>query len=92
MTTALAIAVAGVIAPAGAADPAKSYPTRPVRLIVPNGPGSAVDTLTRIVANQLTQELGQQLVIDNRGGAAGIIGMEIAKNAKLVRSLRLSAN
>ena len=79
--TVLALATLGVAASAGAADMAKNYPSRPIRLIVPNGPGSSVDTLTRIVANQLDKELGQQLVIDNRGGAAGVIGMEIAKNA-----------
>jgi tripartite-type tricarboxylate transporter receptor subunit TctC len=81
LTTALAITAAGVMASAGAADPAMGYPSRPIRVIVPNGPGSSVDTLTRIVTNQLGKELGQQLVIDNRGGAAGVIGMEIAKNA-----------
>jgi len=81
LTTILALATAGMIAPAGAADMGMAYPTKPIRLIVPNGPGSSVDTLTRIVANQLSKELGQQLVIDNRGGAAGVIGMEIAKNA-----------
>jgi tripartite-type tricarboxylate transporter receptor subunit TctC len=81
LTTALAVVTAGVMASAGAADPAMGYPSRPIRVIVPNGPGSSVDTLTRIVTNQLGKELGQQLVIDNRGGAAGVIGMEIAKNA-----------
>ncbi|KPK18131.1 MAG: hypothetical protein AMJ67_11425 [Betaproteobacteria bacterium SG8_41] len=81
LTTALTIAVAGVAAPAGAADSAMSYPSRPIRVIVPNGPGSSVDTLTRIVTNRLTQVIGQQLVVDNRAGAGGLIGMEIAKNA-----------
>jgi len=64
-----------------AADVAKDYPNRPVRLLVPNGPGSAVDTLTRIVAAKLGDVLGQQIVVDNRAGAGGIIGMEIAKEA-----------
>lgn len=77
----LALATVGWIAPAGAAEAAKDYPSRPVRLIVPNVPGSAVDTLNRIVATKLTDVIGQQIVIDNRGGAAGIIAMEIAKNA-----------
>lgn len=81
IATAITIAVAGVTVPATAADPAASYPSRPIRVIVPNGPGSSVDTLTRIVTNRLTQVIGQQLVIDNRAGAGGIIGMEIAKNA-----------
>ena len=68
-------------APAIAADAIKDYPSRPIRVVVPNGPGSSVDTLTRIVTNQLTHTIGQQLVIDNRAGAGGIIGMEIAKAA-----------
>lgn len=66
---------------ASAADIAKDYPNRPVRLIVPNAPGSSVDTLSRIVAAKLADVLSQQIVIDNRAGAAGIIGMEIAKAA-----------
>lgn len=81
VATAVALATVGAIAPAGAADPAMSYPSRPIRVIVPNGPGSSVDTLTRIVTNRLGQVIGQQLVVDNRAGAGGIIGMEIAKNA-----------
>jgi len=68
-------------APAVAQEAAKSYPSRPIRLIVPNGPGSAVDTLARIVATHLSPVIGQSIVLDNRGGAAGIIGMEIAKEA-----------
>ena len=80
VAAALAFASVGGIAPASAAD-TMSYPSRPIRVIVPNTPGSAVDTLTRIVTNRLTQVIGQQLVIDNRAGAGGIIGMEIAKNA-----------
>jgi tripartite-type tricarboxylate transporter receptor subunit TctC len=68
-------------APAVAQESAKSYPSRPIRLIVPNTAGSAVDTLSRIVANELGHTIGQQIVIDNRAGAGGIIGMEIAKDA-----------
>jgi tripartite-type tricarboxylate transporter receptor subunit TctC len=64
-----------------AADAVKDYPTRPIRLLVPNGPGSAVDTLARIVATHLSPMIGQSIVLDNRAGAAGIIGMEIAKEA-----------
>jgi tripartite-type tricarboxylate transporter receptor subunit TctC len=68
-------------APVLAADAAKDYPNRPLRLIVPNAPGSAVDTLSRIVGTQLGEVLRQQVVMDNRAGAGGIIGMEIAKDA-----------
>lgn len=64
-----------------AADAAKDYPTRPIRMIVPNAPGSSVDTLSRIVGNKLSEVIGQQVVMDNRAGAGGIIGMEIAKTA-----------
>ena len=60
---------------------AESFPSRPLRVLVPNGPGSSVDTLTRIVTNRLTQVLGQQIVVDNRAGAGGVIGMEIGKDA-----------
>jgi tripartite-type tricarboxylate transporter receptor subunit TctC len=68
-------------APALAQEAAKDYPSRPIRMIVPNAPGSSVDTLSRIIGTGLSQVIGQQIVIDNRAGAAGVIGMEIAKNA-----------
>ncbi len=68
-------------ATAAGADAAKGYPNRPVRLLVPNAPGSAVDTLSRIVGNKLSEVLGEQVVMDNRAGAAGVIAMEIAKTA-----------
>ncbi len=57
------------------------YPARPIRLIVTNAPGSAVDVLTRLVAVRLAVELGQQVVVDNRPGAGSAVGMEIGKNA-----------
>jgi len=60
---------------------ADNYPSRSIRVLVPNGAGSSVDTLTRIVTSHLGGVLGQQLVIDNRAGAGGIIGMEIGKDA-----------
>ena len=78
---ALALALFSAGVPALGADSAKDYPNRPVRLIVPNAPGSAVDTLSRIVGAELSNTIGQQVVMDNRPGAAGIIAMEIAKNA-----------
>jgi tripartite-type tricarboxylate transporter receptor subunit TctC len=79
-----AVAVLTVFAsamPATGAEPAKDYPNRPIRMLVPNAPGSSVDTLSRIVGNKLTDVIGQQVVMDNRAGAGGIIGMEIAKAA-----------
>jgi tripartite-type tricarboxylate transporter receptor subunit TctC len=68
-------------AAAQAAAPDASYPNRPIRMLVPNAPGSAVDTLSRIVGTRLSEVIGQQVVIDNRAGAGGIVGMEIAKAA-----------
>jgi tripartite-type tricarboxylate transporter receptor subunit TctC len=76
-----ALALAVLAGPAAAAEAPKDYPTRPVRMIVPNAPGSSVDTLSRIMGTGLAQVLGHQVVIDNRPGAAGVIGMEIAKEA-----------
>jgi tripartite-type tricarboxylate transporter receptor subunit TctC len=62
-------------------DAAQDYPNHPIRMLVPNAPGSSVDTLGRIFAQALTNVSGQQVVIDNRAGAGGILGMEIGKNA-----------
>jgi tripartite-type tricarboxylate transporter receptor subunit TctC len=80
MLTAAVTAVVSATS-AYAADATKDYPTRPIRMIVPNAPGSSVDTLSRIVGNKLSEVIGQQVVMDNRAGAGGIIGMEIAKTA-----------
>src|SRR5688572_33475352 len=75
------LALAVLAGPAAAAEAPKDYPNRSIRMIVPNAPGSSVDTLSRIMGNGLTQVLGQQVVMDNRAGAGGVIGMEIAKEA-----------
>jgi tripartite-type tricarboxylate transporter receptor subunit TctC len=76
------LAASSVIAPVGhAADATKPYPNRPIRLIMPNAPGSSTDTMGRIAASKLGEALGQQLVVDNRAGAGGSMGLEIGKNA-----------
>jgi len=80
-SAAAALAAAFSAVPATAADAAKAYPDRPIRMVVPNAPGSSVDTLSRIAGSKLSEVLGEQIVIDNRAGAAGVIGMEIAKAA-----------
>ncbi len=61
---------------------AQPYPTQPIRLIVPWPPGGGVDTSARIVAQPLSQRLGQNIVIENRPGAGGNIGTELAAKAK----------
>ncbi len=65
---------------APAAD-AQAYPSRAVRYIVPQAPGGSSDTLARVLAPRLAAALGQQVIIDNRPGATGIIGAEIAVKA-----------
>jgi tripartite-type tricarboxylate transporter receptor subunit TctC len=60
---------------------AQSYPTRPVTLIVPFPAGGGVDAVARIVADKLSHALGQPIVIDNRGGAGGVIGTRLAARA-----------
>jgi tripartite-type tricarboxylate transporter receptor subunit TctC len=60
---------------------AQTYPTRPVRLIAPFPPGGSIDLTARLIGQWLSVRLGQQFVIENRGGAAGNIGSEAALNA-----------
>jgi tripartite-type tricarboxylate transporter receptor subunit TctC len=60
---------------------AQSWPARPVRLIVPFGPGGPTDVVARILANGLSPALGQPVVIENRGGAGGNIGVSLAARA-----------
>ena len=60
---------------------ANTFPTQPVRFIVPFAPGGSTDLLARVVMPRLADRLSQQIVIDNRGGAASIIGTEIVAKA-----------
>ena len=60
---------------------AQAYPTKPVRMIVPLVPGGSVDTMARALARKMSDNMGQQVVVDNRGGASGNIGSEIAARA-----------
>jgi tripartite-type tricarboxylate transporter receptor subunit TctC len=62
------------------ADP-QVYPTRPVRMVMPNTPGSGMDMVGRMIAQRLSETWPQQVVVDNRPGAAGIVGHEIAAKA-----------
>lgn len=64
-----------------AAQPATTYPTRPIRVIVPYPPGGSTDIIARTVNTKLAAQLGQQLVIDNRAGGGGNLGHELAARA-----------
>jgi tripartite-type tricarboxylate transporter receptor subunit TctC len=60
---------------------AAEYPAKPVRIVTPFPPGGSVDLVARLIGTELSKPLGQQIVIDNRTGASGMIGTELAKNA-----------
>jgi tripartite-type tricarboxylate transporter receptor subunit TctC len=77
----LAAAALAVGVPASALAQAQSWPDRPVKLILPYAPGGATDLIGRPWADKLTQAFGQQFVIENRGGASGMIGTEAAAKA-----------
>jgi tripartite-type tricarboxylate transporter receptor subunit TctC len=73
-----ALAVAGLPLRAAAAD---AYPSRPIRMVVPFPAGGTTDILGRIAGQKITEALGQQVIIDNRGGAGGNIGTEMVAKA-----------
>jgi tripartite-type tricarboxylate transporter receptor subunit TctC len=66
---------------AQAAQPAGDYPTRPIRVLVPQAPGGSNDIMARYVGAQLSERLGKQVVVDNRAGAEGMIGTDIVAKA-----------
>ena len=73
----LATAAAQAAQRTASADADQSYPTRPIRLIVPQAAGGSNDIMARSIGRHLTERLGRQVVVDNRPGADGIIGTDI---------------
>ncbi|MFO0441138.1 MAG: tripartite tricarboxylate transporter substrate binding protein [Betaproteobacteria bacterium] len=75
------ILVAALLVAAGPAAQAQAFPVKPLRLILPYPPGGGSDTIARPFARRMAENIGQQVVVDNRGGAGGNIGMEAAARA-----------
>jgi tripartite-type tricarboxylate transporter receptor subunit TctC len=76
-----ALAVAALALGFAAAAFAQSYPSRPIRVIVPYPPGDAADILSRLIGPKVSERLAQQMVVENRPGASGQIGLELLKNS-----------
>lgn len=80
-TCCAAVLVPNSLAASVAAAVVQPYPTKPIRILVTTTPGSGGDILVRLIGSKLTQAWGQQVVVDNRAGASGILGTEIAARA-----------
>ena len=76
-----AMALALTVAMNSASARADTYPSKPVRIIVPYGPGGIADVTMRLIAQKLSQHFGQRFFIENRPGAGGIVGMQAAREA-----------
>jgi tripartite-type tricarboxylate transporter receptor subunit TctC len=76
--TAFALGTVGLTHATLAAD----WPSRPIRIIAPSTPGGAADTFARLLADQLGPRLGTTLIVDNRAGGGGLIGMAAAAHAE----------
>jgi tripartite-type tricarboxylate transporter receptor subunit TctC len=77
----LLLAPAAFVLAMTASAAAQDYPAKPIRLIIPFPPGGGSDVTGRVVATALSERLGQQMIVDNRAGAGGVIGSELAANA-----------
>ena len=75
------LALSALATPALAQGSALSWPTRSVRLVVPTAAGGALDVVARLLAQRLQEKLGQSFIIENRGGAAGVVGMDAVAKA-----------
>jgi tripartite-type tricarboxylate transporter receptor subunit TctC len=88
-----AVVFVALCAVAGPASSQSTYPTRPIRIVVPFSPGGAADILARVVGQRMTETFGQQVIIDNRTGAGGIVGSEIvARSAPDGHTLMLTSS
>ena len=81
LLVATAVATVGLVGAASAQDAAADYPNKPIRLIVPFAPGGGTDLVARLVAEAMSKNIGQQIVVENFGGGGTVIGTELAVNA-----------
>ncbi|MES2564260.1 MAG: tripartite tricarboxylate transporter substrate-binding protein, partial [Pseudomonadota bacterium] len=82
-TAVVGVLLVGCLASADAAQPnQQSFPIKPIRMLVPFAPGGATDIIARVLEPNLTRKLGQQIVIDNRTGAAGNIAVELVAQSQ----------
>jgi tripartite-type tricarboxylate transporter receptor subunit TctC len=78
----IVLAALAIVALGDAPASAQAYPSKPIRIIVPTSPGGITDTLARALAQRLTESFGQQVIVENKPGGAGHLGMEfVAKSA-----------
>jgi len=77
----LALCVATLFGGISSQALAQAYPNKPIKIIVPAGPGDSCDILTRLIAPKLTERLGQPIVVDNRAGSAGQLGLTLLKQS-----------
>jgi tripartite-type tricarboxylate transporter receptor subunit TctC len=79
----VAVLIAALFVPAVPSRPAaaQDYPSRPIRMVTASAPGSGSDVIGRLLSARLTENLGQQVVVDNRAGASGLIGAEVTARA-----------
>ena len=88
-----ALALAGLVSPAGAQESSSGWPNRPITLVVPYAAGGPVDTIGRIMAARLSELLGQQMIVENIGGAGGMTGAaRVAKAAPDGSTVMLSGS
>ena len=79
--TLYALAIAAGMLVCATVNAAQSYPTKPVRVIIPYPPGEAPDIIARLISPIMSERMGQQFVVENRAGASGQIGMQLLKDA-----------